>query len=178
MRPTWGQTGADRTQVGPIWPNWTLLSGKPSFRLQSGWCLLHYPHKAMANSYKNLYCIWNKKRENETLKLVWLSMHLDDRGVKLFINPMINTNVYHYSWVVLMFFVHCLDYQPFWCRAQNIQWAMAAEALAPYVLCHKTIIWYWRGIEEERVLRFVNSVRKHETGSVISCFLKTIQYVI
>ena len=27
MEPTWGQAGADRTQVGPILAPWTLLSG-------------------------------------------------------------------------------------------------------------------------------------------------------
>ena len=27
MWPTWGQPGADRTQVGPMWATWTLLSG-------------------------------------------------------------------------------------------------------------------------------------------------------
>ena len=29
--PTWGLSGADRTQVGPIWAPWTLLSGNISF---------------------------------------------------------------------------------------------------------------------------------------------------
>ena len=28
MVPTWGPPGADRTQVGPMWAMWTLLSGK------------------------------------------------------------------------------------------------------------------------------------------------------
>ena len=28
MGPTWGPSGADRTQVGPMWALWTLLSGK------------------------------------------------------------------------------------------------------------------------------------------------------
>ena len=27
MGPTWGPPGADRTQVGPMWATWTLLSG-------------------------------------------------------------------------------------------------------------------------------------------------------
>ena len=27
MRPTWDPPGADRTQVGPMWATWTLLSG-------------------------------------------------------------------------------------------------------------------------------------------------------
>ena len=27
MRPTWGPSGADRTQVGPMFASWTLLSG-------------------------------------------------------------------------------------------------------------------------------------------------------
>ena len=27
MWPTWGPPGADRTQVGPMWATWTLLSG-------------------------------------------------------------------------------------------------------------------------------------------------------
>ena len=27
MGPTWGPSGADRTQVGPMWAPWTLLSG-------------------------------------------------------------------------------------------------------------------------------------------------------
>ena len=27
MGPTWGPSGADRTQVGPMWSPWTLLSG-------------------------------------------------------------------------------------------------------------------------------------------------------
>ena len=27
MGPTWGLPGADRTQVGPMWATWTLLSG-------------------------------------------------------------------------------------------------------------------------------------------------------
>ena len=31
MGPTWGQPGADRTQVGPMWATWTLLSGDISF---------------------------------------------------------------------------------------------------------------------------------------------------
>ena len=26
MGPTWGPAGADRTQVGPMWATWTLLS--------------------------------------------------------------------------------------------------------------------------------------------------------
>ena len=30
--PTWGPSGADRTQVGPILAPWTLLSGMLSFR--------------------------------------------------------------------------------------------------------------------------------------------------
>ena len=28
MRPTWGPSGADRTQVGPMLASWTLLSGR------------------------------------------------------------------------------------------------------------------------------------------------------
>ena len=28
MGPTWGPPGADRTQVGPMWATWTLLSGQ------------------------------------------------------------------------------------------------------------------------------------------------------
>ena len=27
MGPTWGPPGADRTQVGPMWATWTMLSG-------------------------------------------------------------------------------------------------------------------------------------------------------
>ena len=30
MGPTWGPTGADRTQVGPMLAPWTLLSGVPN----------------------------------------------------------------------------------------------------------------------------------------------------
>ena len=36
MGPTWGPPGADRTQVGPRWATWTLLSGKP----QAWWGIL------------------------------------------------------------------------------------------------------------------------------------------
>ena len=28
MGPTWGSPGADRTQLGPMWATWTLLSGR------------------------------------------------------------------------------------------------------------------------------------------------------
>ena len=28
MGPTWGPPGADRTQLGPMWATWTLLSGE------------------------------------------------------------------------------------------------------------------------------------------------------
>ena len=28
MGPTWGPSGADRTQVGPMWASWTFLSGQ------------------------------------------------------------------------------------------------------------------------------------------------------
>ena len=30
MGPTWGPSGADRTQVGPMLAPWTLLSGTPA----------------------------------------------------------------------------------------------------------------------------------------------------
>ena len=32
MGPTWGPSGADRTQVGPMWATWTLLSGNILYR--------------------------------------------------------------------------------------------------------------------------------------------------
>ena len=34
MGPTWGLHGADRTQVGPMWATWTLLSGYIHLKLQ------------------------------------------------------------------------------------------------------------------------------------------------
>ena len=36
--PTWGPSGADRTQVGPMLAPWTLLSGKLSFDRVMTWC--------------------------------------------------------------------------------------------------------------------------------------------
>ena len=35
MGPTWGPSGADRTQVGPILASWTLLSGLPTVYFKS-----------------------------------------------------------------------------------------------------------------------------------------------
>ena len=40
MGPTWGPSGADRTQVGPMLAPWTLLSGLFLFRFQ--FCCRHY----------------------------------------------------------------------------------------------------------------------------------------
>ena len=38
MGPTWGLPGADRTQVGPMWASWTLLSGQFHQIYASLWC--------------------------------------------------------------------------------------------------------------------------------------------
>ena len=40
MGPTWGPPGADRTQVGPMWATWTLLSGQ-LFRVNLGQYQMH-----------------------------------------------------------------------------------------------------------------------------------------
>ena len=62
MGPTWGPSGADRTQVGPMLAPWTLLSGKSSL-VHCGWLVfyLYVPllstetrkrHRIKANGYK------------------------------------------------------------------------------------------------------------------------------
>ena len=38
MGPTWGPPGDDRTQVGPMLPPWTLLSGMAWSRMTDVWC--------------------------------------------------------------------------------------------------------------------------------------------
>ena len=40
MGPTWGPSGADRTQVGPMFAPWTLLSGTFRCQLMPLWFLL------------------------------------------------------------------------------------------------------------------------------------------
>ena len=47
MRPTWGPSGADRTQVGPILAPWTLLSG---YMRSAMWVI-----EAMASKYNSLH---------------------------------------------------------------------------------------------------------------------------
>ena len=52
MGPTWGSSGADRTQVGPMLATWTLLSGKARFRYydvkcQSTWM---YPEQKFSKT--------------------------------------------------------------------------------------------------------------------------------
>ena len=41
MGPTWGPSGADRTQVGPMLAPWTLLSGMTKWTV---WTTFHRPH--------------------------------------------------------------------------------------------------------------------------------------
>ena len=48
MGPTWGPSGADRTQVGPMLAPWTLLSGTPQSVLRKG---------SLWNSTQNILCI-------------------------------------------------------------------------------------------------------------------------
>ena len=43
MGPTWGPSGADRTQVGPMLAPWTLLSGKPCFPYQLDDTIMCHP---------------------------------------------------------------------------------------------------------------------------------------
>ena len=43
MGPTWGPSGADRTQVGPMLAPWTLLSGKPCFPCQLDDTIMCHP---------------------------------------------------------------------------------------------------------------------------------------
>ena len=43
MGPTWGPSGADRTQVGPMLAPWILLSGTVNQSMTTSWkCFLHY----------------------------------------------------------------------------------------------------------------------------------------
>ena len=39
MGPTWGPSGADRTQLGPMLAPWTLLSGQLYIWLSLNWCI-------------------------------------------------------------------------------------------------------------------------------------------
>ena len=57
MGPTWGLHGADRTQVGPRWATWTLLSGSPDL------CWNRDLHQAVITHAECFYpvkYIWNK----------------------------------------------------------------------------------------------------------------------
>ena len=54
MGPTWGPSGADRTQVGPMLAPWTLLSGLPS----------HINEE-------------NSTLEFKALTYTWLDLHVD-----------------------------------------------------------------------------------------------------
>ena len=53
MGPTWGPSGADRTQVGPMFAPWTLLSGKWLTKMGR-----HYICKQYNNAYTcaNISC--------------------------------------------------------------------------------------------------------------------------
>ena len=42
MGPTWGPPGADRTQMGPMWAAWTLLSGISYLSIGRGYFLTNY----------------------------------------------------------------------------------------------------------------------------------------
>ena len=44
MEPTWGPSGTDRTQVGPMLAPWTLLSGYVFFTRHCMWCTWIYHH--------------------------------------------------------------------------------------------------------------------------------------
>ena len=57
MGPTWGPSGADRTQVGPMLDPWTLLSG----RLRGGlsWKYRYIGHVRSENvRYIYIYIVW------------------------------------------------------------------------------------------------------------------------
>ena len=54
MGPIWGPSGADRTQVGPMWALWTLLSGV-----------------AIDNLFTRCVCVF-----------VWHNIYLDDLSIK------------------------------------------------------------------------------------------------
>ena len=58
MGPTWGPSGADRSQVGPMGAQWTLLSGMTWTEHQSGQCF----------DFK-LFC-WNAR-----IAPVWFNVH-------------------------------------------------------------------------------------------------------
>ena len=47
MEPTWGPSGADRTQVGPMMAQWTLLSGNA---LRAEWRVLCQKHASRAGT--------------------------------------------------------------------------------------------------------------------------------
>ena len=80
MGPTWGPSGADRTQVGPMLAPWTLLSGlQLSYRLWNRKCSsvfwhnpgIHTPHKVQrypyfgdSTSISHLFLLWHGKPNN------------------------------------------------------------------------------------------------------------------
>ena len=59
MGPTWGPPGADKTQVGPMWATWKLLSGRVQL-----WGLLFWQRSA-----KVWVCLWFKQTNYIPIKL-------------------------------------------------------------------------------------------------------------
>ena len=79
MGPTWGPSGADRTQVGPVLVPWTLLSGMLSHFVQ--WeSIADYQAKISTISNKlwnilrrnKIMCKWKLKEKSSSL---WPSIH-------------------------------------------------------------------------------------------------------
>ena len=57
MGPTWGSSGADRTQVGPMLAPWTLLSGiQPVF---SSWCSSQFVLRQLIRGLHYIHWIIN-----------------------------------------------------------------------------------------------------------------------
>ena len=84
LGPTWDPPGADRTQVGPMWATWTLLSGVFIVYIFCIW----YIFMLIKNLDLNLKSYWVLKLQNWmsvyiVLKFVrWLSSNADETSAK------------------------------------------------------------------------------------------------
>ena len=77
MGPTWGPSGADRAQLGPMLAPWTLLSGKATLDSNNSWSPIRQQATIHANAgflfIGNLFSkIWIKHNHFQTRKWIWI----------------------------------------------------------------------------------------------------------
>ena len=90
MGPTWGPSGTDRAQVGPMLAPWTLLNG-----------ISTYVHTVTVKSYERglcVCCVWLIQlgmRHIFSIRMCWLIIRQHEN---LFVNPLSSTDVYKRQW--------------------------------------------------------------------------------